>query len=500
MKKYILTINFLFLTLFLKGQSWYPRFSIPNGGSYQIGVQYLNNNKFIIRGTGYDNVTLLDAGLQEEWTKEITYYDHPWDPIHNPTHIFIDSLGDFYIPCSDPDPGANYSAIVVVKMDSMGNSLGKLGQWSGGWIGAEKQQWYDFNFDKIKNRILIAYEHENYDQNQNLVYNESRFEVYDLNLDTIFTIGDGGFQKIFVLYDGNDSQNYILIDYSGMVYTFDTNNNLLWRKKYGILSPDGAVRIDSTICWIAGNKLFKTDLNGVVLNAVNLQLPFTPNQGIIGLNSSGNLIVSNINNYLIHRFIVSEFDTAFNTIRSLQDTSFMLMGLDVINGTNDLIAWGEEAPIWNQLQIRKFNFDTYCDLTPYTLQTQPYSLTNTIYPNIGFPSSFPLSFTSNVSIDSTHFTSTLLCSATGINEKADDRIIKISPNPANSYFKISNLTFNKGDVLLMTDAIGKCIIRKQFDNQVENYKIETTGISNGIYFIQAKQNKRLYNGKVVLKK
>ncbi len=66
--------------------------------------------------------------------------------------------------------------------------------------------------------------------------------------------------------------------------------------------------------------------------------------------------------------------------------------------------------------------------------------------------------------------------------------LSVYPNPANNEFTLSGITFEKGDEIIVTTAIGKKIKTWLVAEKTSNIKLQTSNLANGIYFLQINTN------------
>ena len=86
------------------------------------------------------------------------------------------------------------------------------------------------------------------------------------------------------------------------------------------------------------------------------------------------------------------------------------------------------------------------------------------------------------------------CFPVNISENFSSGQSFIFPNPATSEFQISHI-FQPNDEINITDVPGKTIFTKKFTALAVNYKLQTTGWPQGIYFVEVISEK----GKAVRK-
>ncbi len=72
----------------------------------------------------------------------------------------------------------------------------------------------------------------------------------------------------------------------------------------------------------------------------------------------------------------------------------------------------------------------------------------------------------------------------GISTVDDEIKFSVYPNPFKEEFKVSGLKFKVGDVIKIVDVFGKEVFSKSFVSQTSNLKLQTTNLSQGIYFIE----------------
>jgi endoglucanase len=75
--------------------------------------------------------------------------------------------------------------------------------------------------------------------------------------------------------------------------------------------------------------------------------------------------------------------------------------------------------------------------------------------------------------------------------------IKTSPNPANSFVKVS-LPVNAGiKQLILNDITGKTVLKKDIDSNTVEYNLDISKFSNGFYLMNLKSENNLYTKKVI---
>jgi len=81
---------------------------------------------------------------------------------------------------------------------------------------------------------------------------------------------------------------------------------------------------------------------------------------------------------------------------------------------------------------------------------------------------------------------------TGIEEQnSNDDVLKIYPNPAAEFVTI-NSTLHAGDEIRLTDLPGKILFNTTITEPTSSYKIKTSHLSSGIYFIRAGKKVRRF--------
>ena len=87
---------------------------------------------------------------------------------------------------------------------------------------------------------------------------------------------------------------------------------------------------------------------------------------------------------------------------------------------------------------------------------------------------------------------------TGINENALFNNITLQPNPASTYFTLSNVV--EGTTVNVIDVTGKVVISNSVIDGDKIIIIETHNLSNGIYIIQLKNNGAVAHKKLIISK
>ncbi len=76
--------------------------------------------------------------------------------------------------------------------------------------------------------------------------------------------------------------------------------------------------------------------------------------------------------------------------------------------------------------------------------------------------------------------------------------VNIFPNPADYEFQISDYNFQKGDEIIFSDISGKICFTKRIQSLTSDLRLQTSGLNNGIYFLEVKTKKVVLNKKVVV--
>ncbi len=74
-------------------------------------------------------------------------------------------------------------------------------------------------------------------------------------------------------------------------------------------------------------------------------------------------------------------------------------------------------------------------------------------------------------------------SVTAIQEVDGKDGIVVFPNPAKEEFEVSSLRFEIGDVISVTDLIGRIVAHKMVTNTTFNIKFQASNYSPGVYFV-----------------
>lgn len=88
--------------------------------------------------------------------------------------------------------------------------------------------------------------------------------------------------------------------------------------------------------------------------------------------------------------------------------------------------------------------------------------------------------------------------ATAVKEINDNDLFSISPNPVNNEFTVSGLQFNEQDNIIITDVLGKSVYSTIFTQPTSNLKIQTSNLSSGLYFIEAKTGNKKATHKLIV--
>jgi len=75
--------------------------------------------------------------------------------------------------------------------------------------------------------------------------------------------------------------------------------------------------------------------------------------------------------------------------------------------------------------------------------------------------------------------------------------ITLSPNPADELIVIG-YQFNKGDVIRLTDVLGKTVFTKTFSSPPSALRLPVTAFPNGIYFLSLQSEKKAFHQKLVI--
>lgn len=99
-----------------------------------------------------------------------------------------------------------------------------------------------------------------------------------------------------------------------------------------------------------------------------------------------------------------------------------------------------------------------------------------------------------VGIDNVSISGTLV----GINEKLNLKDISIYPNPSTGIFSIkSNLESQKRYLMQVRDIKGQLVYSKEVNN-LSNFKLDLSGQSKGVYFLQIRSKQGILNEKIVI--
>lgn len=89
-------------------------------------------------------------------------------------------------------------------------------------------------------------------------------------------------------------------------------------------------------------------------------------------------------------------------------------------------------------------------------------------------------------------------SAVGLEEDNRSNIISIYPNPSNNEIEITGITFESGDEITITDAVGNNIYQNKLAIPSQSIKLSTLNFTNGIYFVKLKTKEGLKSKKLLI--
>lgn len=90
---------------------------------------------------------------------------------------------------------------------------------------------------------------------------------------------------------------------------------------------------------------------------------------------------------------------------------------------------------------------------------------------------------------------------TGIKENSfQENQPYIYPNPAQNQFTVHGLQFTIGDVLLLSDLLGKPVIKETISSPTTNFKLQTSNLSAGMYLLTVKTKAGIIERKVVVQR
>lgn len=165
-----------------------------------------------------------------------------------------------------------------------------------------------------------------------------------------------------------------------------------------------------------------------------------------------------------------------------------------ITSSGGLPGWSLSSPFWTHVY---YDYGTISAINVIQFRFVFTSVINSVCANSGY-----------FIIDNFCVCSALSCncsSTTGIEEQFySNNSFPISPNPASDEFQI-NLTFQKDDEIIFSDATGKILFTKKINSPTSpkeslrtNLKFQTSNFSNGIYFLELKTKEGIFNKKVVV--
>ncbi len=260
--------------------------------------------------------------------------------------------------------------------------------------------------------------------------------------DTIHADPAFSYQNFLVKYDSSFKAQWLI---TRNYITFDNDNslssagqNLYWAFNDFSSGADTA-------------RIIKTDYNGQILASISGPLgnSFFPSLDFAVSQSGNGLLAMNVFN----RIFLFQYDQAFNI--TWQDT--------IMTGTSGF-------PFLHGLFVDDSSF-YFANYYMYDTLMIDHSVM-LINPNsaANFPSDIFVAKWSSQS-------------ATSITSiKQDDESIILFPNPSTEEFNIGNLNLNEDGSLKIFDAIGNLVHSENITS--ESHKIQTSGFSKGIYFLQ----------------
>ena len=75
--------------------------------------------------------------------------------------------------------------------------------------------------------------------------------------------------------------------------------------------------------------------------------------------------------------------------------------------------------------------------------------------------------------------------------------LSIYPNPVKDEFTVYGLQFIVGDEIKIVDVMGKEIFKTKLQTTSKNFKLTTSNIAKGIYFLKMKVNDKLITKKIM---
>ena len=142
-------------------------------------------------------------------------------------------------------------------------------------------------------------------------------------------------------------------------------------------------------------------------------------------------------------------------------------------------------------------FNGFCNYQPFTPDISDFTPQDSIFSITSIPStiSYYILVPSETPLPGYGW---MDCFTTSIAENEGVNNLALFPNPADKQFQISGINFQKGDELILTDALGKIVFRKTISSPTSDFRLLTSDFSSGIYFLEVKTKKGIFNKKVVV--
>ncbi len=101
-------------------------------------------------------------------------------------------------------------------------------------------------------------------------------------------------------------------------------------------------------------------------------------------------------------------------------------------------------------------------------------------------------------ISSSIFASVFFGNTTGVNDLADNSLLSVSPNPTSGWLQISLPTGNNLEYVRVMDLAGKTVRNLKLGAAASNTQIDLSGLSKGIYTLQARAEGQVFVKKVIV--
>lgn len=101
-------------------------------------------------------------------------------------------------------------------------------------------------------------------------------------------------------------------------------------------------------------------------------------------------------------------------------------------------------------------------------------------------------------ISSSIFASVFFGNTTGVNDLADNSLLSVSPNPTSGWLQISLPTGTNLEYVRVMDLAGKTVRNLKLGAAASNTQIDLSGLSKGIYTLQARAEGQVFVKKVIV--